>query len=149
MADSMGTKTFPKAQWERARPLEVGMDPEKVAQVQRWFADASGENKGRLVIVRRGRVVLEYYHRMSADEKPGIASAAKSIYSNVLGILIAEGGLKSADELVVDYYPEMMEVVEGQGNKPGRYAFPVNQGITFRHLISNVSTSNISSVTFM
>jgi CubicO group peptidase (beta-lactamase class C family) len=117
----------------------VGMDAEKVAQVQRWFADASGDNKGRLVIVRSGRVVLEYYHRMSAAEKPNIASAAKSIYSNVLGILVAEGGLKSADELVVETYPEMMEVKEGEGNKPGRYAYPVNRGITFRHLICNVS----------
>jgi CubicO group peptidase (beta-lactamase class C family) len=115
------------------------MDAEKVAQVKEWFADASGENKGRLAIVRGGRVVLEYYHRMSENEKPGIASAAKSIYSNVLGILITEGGLKSADELVVDYYPEMMEVKEGQGNKPGRYAYPINRGITFRHLITNVS----------
>ena len=136
MTDS---KTYPQAEWERARPAEVGMDAEKVAQVQSWFADASGEKKGRLVIVRGGRVVLEYTHRMSADEKPGIASAAKSIYSNVLGILIEEGGLKSADELVVDHYPEMMEVKEGQGNKPGRYAYPVNRGITFRHLITNVS----------
>jgi CubicO group peptidase (beta-lactamase class C family) len=139
MADSMDAKTFPKARWERAGPAEVGMDPVKLAQVQRWFADASGENKGRLAIVRSGRVVLEYDHHMGEDEKPGIASAAKSIYSNVLGILIAEGGLKSADERVVDYYPEMMEVKEGEGNKPGRYAYPVNRGITFRHLICNVS----------
>jgi CubicO group peptidase (beta-lactamase class C family) len=115
------------------------MDPVRIDQVQRWFVDASGENKGRLVIVRAGRVVLEYYHRMSESEKPSIASAAKSIYSNVLGILVHEGGLKSPDESVVDYYPEMMEVKEGEGNKPGRYAYPVNRSITFRHLICNVS----------
>jgi len=136
MTDS---KAFPKAQWETARPAEVGMDAEKIAQAQQWFADALGDGKGRLVIVRRGRVVLETYHHMSEAEKPGIASAAKSIYSNVLGIILAEGGLKSADELVVDYYPEMMEVKEGEGNKPGRYAYEANRGITFRHLICNVS----------
>jgi CubicO group peptidase (beta-lactamase class C family) len=115
------------------------MDAEKVGRVQQWFTDALGDGKGRLVIVRSGRVVLECYHHMSETEKPGIASAAKSIYSNVLGILVAEGGLKSADEKVVDYYPEMMEVKEGEGNKPGRYAYEVNRGITFRHLICNVS----------
>jgi CubicO group peptidase (beta-lactamase class C family) len=53
--------------------------------------------------------------------------------------LVEEGGLKSVDEPVVDYYPEMMEVKEGEGNKPGRYAFPANRGITFRHLITNTS----------
>jgi CubicO group peptidase (beta-lactamase class C family) len=115
------------------------MDPEVVAQVERWFADALRDKKGRLVIVRSGRVVTEYYHRMSEAERPGIASAAKSIYSNVLGIIVAEGGLRSADEPVVDYYPEMMDVKAGAGNKPGRYAFDVNRGITFRHLICNVS----------
>jgi CubicO group peptidase (beta-lactamase class C family) len=136
MTDSV---TFPGAQWETARPADVGMDAPKVGRVQQWFADALGDGKGRLVIVRRGRVVLEYYHHMSETEKPGIASAAKSIYSNVLGILVAEGGLESADERVVDYYPEMMEVKECHGNKPGRYAYEVNRGITFRHLICNVS----------
>ena len=132
-------KTFPKERWETARPADVGMDPEKVGQAERWFTDALGEGKGRLAIVRSGRVVLETYHHMSETEKPGIASAAKSIYSNVLGIIVAEGGLKSADEKVVEYYPEMMAVREGEGNKPGRYAFEVNRGITFRHLICNVS----------
>jgi CubicO group peptidase (beta-lactamase class C family) len=136
MTDS---KTFPKAEWESARPAEVGMDAEKLGQVQKWFADALGDKGGRLAIVRSGRVVLESYHRMSEMEKPAIASAAKSLYSNVLGIIVAEGGLKSADERVVDYYPEMMAVKEGEGNKPGRYAYPVNRGITFRHLICNVS----------
>lgn len=139
MSEQAFAKTFPQAEWETARPAKVGMDPEKVARAQEWFVDALGAGKGRLVIVRGGRVVLETYQRMGADEKPGIASAAKSIYSNVLGILIAEGGLKSADELVVDHYPEMMEVKEGEGNKPGRYAYPANRGITFRHLICNVS----------
>ena len=33
----------------------------------------------------------------------------------------------------------MMDVKEGQGNRPGRHAFEANRGITFRHLICNVS----------
>ena len=74
------------------------MDPEKVEQAQQWFIDALGEGKGRLVIARYGRVILECYHHMGKDEKPGIASAAKSVYSNVLGIMVAEDRLKSADE---------------------------------------------------
>ena len=121
MTDS---KTFPKTDWESARPAEVGMDAERLGQVQQWFADALGEGKGRLAIVRSGRVVLEYYHHMSETEKPAIASAAKSIYSNVLGILIAEGGIESADELIDDYirddlsHEERIEFEEGYLRTP-------------------------------
>ncbi len=139
----MSTKSknivFPGADWESARPAEAGMDAGMLEKAERWFTDAMGDNGGRLVIVRNGRVVLEHYHRMREDEKPAIASAVKSIYSNVLGIIVDEGGLRSVDEPVVDYYPEMMEVKEGEGNKPGRYAFPANRSITFRHLITNTS----------
>jgi len=130
---------FPGERWQTARPAEVGMDPEALGQAEQWFDDALGDGKGRLVIVRSGRVVLESYHYLDAAERVPIASAAKSAYSNVLGILVDEGKPASADDLVIDHYPEMMDVEEGQGNKPGRYAFPVNKGITFRHLICNVS----------
>ena len=135
----MSDPVFPKQTWQSARPSDVGMDAAKIEQAERWFVETMAEKKGRLVIVRSGHVVLECYHNMRADEKPGIASAAKSIYSNVLGILCEEGGLESPDEKVIDYYPEMMDVKEGQGNKPGRHAFEANRDITFRHLICNVS----------
>jgi len=68
-----------------------------------------------------------------------MASAAKTLYASVLGIAIEEGKLPSADAKVVDYYPEMMDVKEGEGPKPGRFAKDVDRGITFRQLISNMS----------
>jgi CubicO group peptidase (beta-lactamase class C family) len=68
-----------------------------------------------------------------------LASAAKSIFSCILGIAIAEGKLPSADARLADYYPEAMDVPEGKGPKPGRYAFEKDRDITFRQLISNTS----------
>jgi hypothetical protein len=64
-----------------------------------------------------------------------LASAAKSIFSCILGIAIADGKLPSADAKIVDYYPEAMDVPEGEGPKPGRYAFEKDRHITFRQLI--------------
>jgi len=57
----------------------------------------------------------------------------------MLGIAIAEGKIHSADDLAVDYYPEMMDVPEGEGPKEGRYAFEKDRKATLRHLICNVS----------
>ena len=68
-----------------------------------------------------------------------LASVAKSIFSCILGIVIEEGKLPSADARIVDYYPEAMDVPEGKGPKAGRYAFEKDQNITFRQLISNTS----------
>jgi len=132
-------RIYPGETWERVRPEQVDMDPGRVTRAGEWFAEAMGERGGRLVVVRGGRVVLEQNHDLEAEARPGIASAAKSLYSNVLGIVVHEGVLASPDELVVDYYPEMMDVPENGGNRPGRYAFEANRGITFRHLICNIS----------
>ncbi|KKM13248.1 hypothetical protein LCGC14_1718140, partial [marine sediment metagenome] len=45
----------------------------------------------------------------------------------------------SADARGVDYYPRMMDVPEGTGPKPGRFARDKDRNITFRQLISNTS----------
>jgi CubicO group peptidase (beta-lactamase class C family) len=68
-----------------------------------------------------------------------LASAAKSIFSSILGIAIKEGRIPSANAKVADYYPEAMDVPEGEGPKPGRYVFEKDKEITFGHLISNTS----------
>jgi CubicO group peptidase (beta-lactamase class C family) len=90
-------------------------------------------------VVRDGRLALEVNRGIPPDKKLPIASAAKSIYSNVLGIAVAEAALSSADARVADVYPEMLDVPEGRGPKDGRYAFPKDAAITFRQLISNTS----------
>ena len=53
--------TFPKEKWEKVAPAEAGMDAEKLQRAQQWFASALAEKKGRLAIVRKGRVVLEHH----------------------------------------------------------------------------------------
>jgi CubicO group peptidase (beta-lactamase class C family) len=60
-------------------------------------------------------------------------------FSCILGIAIDEGKLPSADAKIFDYYPEAMDVPEGEGSKDGRYAFEKDRNITFRQLISNTS----------
>jgi CubicO group peptidase (beta-lactamase class C family) len=73
------------------------------------------------------------------DKQLSVASVAKSIFSCILGIAIEDGKIQSADDKVIDYYPEAFDVQEGEGPKPGRYAFKKDRGIIFRQLISNTS----------
>jgi CubicO group peptidase (beta-lactamase class C family) len=117
----------------------VDFDPLKLEAARRWLKDNVGDGRYRVVIVRGGYVVAEWNHGIDQDVQLWLESATKSIYSCILGCVIEEGKLSSADARLVDYYPEAMDVPEGQGPKPGRHAFEKDRAMTFRQLISNTS----------
>ncbi len=93
----------------------------------------------RILRIAVGRLGADWDRSIGRDKQFPLASAAKSIFSCILGIAIEEGKLPSADAKIVDYYPEAMDVPEGEGPKPGRYAFEKDHAITLRQLISNTS----------
>jgi CubicO group peptidase (beta-lactamase class C family) len=131
--------TYPGANWERMTPSDAGMDAEKLAQAGKWLEDQADGEGYRAVVVRGGRVVAEWNQGIARDAQLNMASATKSLFSCMLGIAIAEGKIRSADDKLIDYYPEFMDVSEGKGPKPGRHAKPEDRDITFRQLISNTS----------
>ncbi|MBC8229022.1 beta-lactamase family protein [bacterium] len=135
----MTTKVFPKQDWETISPIDAGFNPHKLDKAKQWLDVHVEKGHYRFVIVRSGRLVVERNHNIDRDKKLAIASAAKSIYSNILGIAAGEGKIPSVNAKVYDYYHEMMDVPEGEGPKDGRYAFEKDRDITFRQLISNTS----------
>lgn len=135
----MATKVFPKQAWETVSPEAAGFNPGKLAKAKGWLDERIGDKRYRVVIVCDGRLVVEWNHNITRDKRFAIASAAKSIYSNILGIVVDEGKIPSADAKVYDYYPQMMDVPAGEGPKDGRYTFEKDREITFRQLISNTS----------
>jgi CubicO group peptidase (beta-lactamase class C family) len=134
-----GDIVFPKENWQAGTASQVGMDAGKLDEAKAWLDAKFVDSKYRVAIVRNGYLVADWTHGIESDEKIHIASANKSILSSMLGIAIAEGKIKSADDLATDYYPELMDVPEGYGPKDGRWAFEANKGITLRHLICNAS----------
>ena len=123
----------------RVPPEQACMDSGKLWQIEQWLDSRDAWSSLRVVVLRGGQLVLEYTRGVNRDDRLGLASAAKSVFSCMLGVAIEEGMIPSADIKVVDYYPEMMDVPEGEGPKPGRYAFEKDRDITFRQLISNTS----------
>lgn len=130
---------FPGEDWELAEPEEVGMARSILAKAGQAQALEAGTKPYRILVARYGKIVAEWNFRCDPYEKARQASASKSTFSTVLGIAIHEGVIKSEDDPVIDYYPEMMDVLPGQGPKEGRYAFPENEGITFKQLTGNTS----------
>ena len=132
-------RVFPGKDWEVKAPEEVGLSGEKLADAGRWLEERAGDKPYRVVVVRGGYIAAEWLRGIDANTELPLASASKSVYSSLLGIVLGEGRIRSIDDKVVDYYPEMMDVPDGTGPKPGRYAFPKDRDITFRHLITNTS----------
>ena len=118
----MEDKVFPDKEWTERPASELGFSQDKLDAASKWLRDNSGDKNYRVVVVRDGCIAAEWQKGIGVDKQFGMASAAKSIFSSVLGIVVAEGKLPSADARVIDYYPEMMDVREGEGPKPGRFA---------------------------
>lgn len=137
----MGDKerAFPGASWSRAQPADVGLDADALHNLGQWLEEDEELNDHRVLVVRGGYLAAEWEKGFATDHRRALASAAKSVYSSILGIAIAEGRIPSADARVIDYYPELMDVPEGRGPKEGRWAFPKDRDVTFRQLISNTS----------
>jgi CubicO group peptidase (beta-lactamase class C family) len=130
---------WPGKEWEVGEPEDLGFDREKLALAGQYQAEISNNEPYRILIVRHGKIAAEWNFRSDPFEKVRQASASKSTFSSVLGIAIQEGVIKSENDRVTDYYPEMLEVAPGEGPKEGRYAFPENSEITFKQLIGNTS----------
>jgi CubicO group peptidase (beta-lactamase class C family) len=138
----MTAGVYPSEAWSFASPGEVGLESATLDDAHSWLTEvASGPEaeRYRVVVVRGGRVAAEWSQGIARDERLGLASAAKSIFSCMLGTAIEEDKLPSVDARLVDFYAEALDVPEGQGPKPGRHAFEKDRAITFRQLISNTS----------
>ena len=128
------TEGFP-----RIEPKDAGFSSQRLSQFGAWLDDVSGDRRFHIAVARHSKVVYDWVKGVDPSERQPQTSAAKSFYSSLLGIAVAEGKIPSLDGKVVDFYPEMMDVHEGEGPKPGRYAFEKDREITFRHLICNCS----------
>jgi CubicO group peptidase (beta-lactamase class C family) len=132
-------KIWPGKTWQEAEPEELGFNRDKLTEAGRYQAELAGMKPYRILIARHGKIAAEWKFRTDPIMQAPQASASKSTFSSVLGISIHEGVIKSENDRVADYYPEMLEIAPGEGPKEGRYAFPENDGITFRQLIGNTS----------
>ena len=130
---------YPSDTWTCASPADVGVSSQRLAMVKPWLDANVGETGYRFALIKDGLLIAQYDRGIDPTADLSIASAAKSAYSNVLGIALAECVLASADAPVVDVYPEMMDVPPGEGPKDGRHAFGKDAAITYRQLICNVS----------
>ena len=61
-----------------------------------------------LLVSHNGAIVLErYFNGARAAQAANIKSASKSVISALVGIAVARGHIKSVDQKIGDYFPEL------------------------------------------
>lgn len=129
MAFAMHLTTVPAQpatfEWPRATPDQLRIDP---AMPEALRANLAKNN--RLLtfgLVRDGKLVIEHYQgEAQPDTYVGVASVTKSITAILVGIALDKGVLKSVDQPLTDFFPEL--------NEPD--VDPKSRTITLAHLLS-------------
>ena len=61
-----------------------------------------------LLVSHKGQIVLErYFNGARAAQPANIKSASKSVISALVGIAVSRGLIKSVDQKIADYFPEL------------------------------------------
>lgn len=97
---------WPTKEWKTTEPTAVGMDPEKLSELED-IIKSKHKNISGIVVVRKGYIAFEkYYNGFSPLDTNNVASVTKSFISALIGITLGAGYLKSVDQKVMDFFPD-------------------------------------------
>jgi CubicO group peptidase (beta-lactamase class C family) len=114
---------FPTDQWNAQNAGQLNMDESVLMRLNTAIPKHYGNING-IVVLRDGYIAYEnYFNDCGSTDPHHVASATKSVLSALIGIAIEAGYIKSADEKVMDFFPEYPA---GNGQ----------QGITIHNLLT-------------
>jgi CubicO group peptidase (beta-lactamase class C family) len=91
-----------------------------------------------LVVSQKGTIVLErYFNGARATHPANIKSASKSVISALVGIAVSRGLIKSVEQKIGDYFPELSSDPE-----PKKRAITVEDLLTMRSGLASTSGRN-------
>lgn len=97
-----------RGDWPVSTPEEQGLDPLLVAGL--YHRATRVETLRGLLVVKNGHLIAEkYFHGGSVDEEARLQSVTKSYTSALVGIALERGCLKSVDQAMLDFFPELAD----------------------------------------
>ena len=125
--------------WPLAAPAEVGIDADRLCDLDKLIAQWPEANIHAVIVARHGKLVMERYYGgldqrwgmplgkvdYAADVKHDLRSISKSVTSLLVGIALAEGKFPALDSSVFAAFPEFASLDTPEKSK-----------ITFRHLLT-------------
>lgn len=105
------------------KPLSPGPELSLSGDLEEYFKE---QHLAGLIVISDGKIRLEKYAKgLDSETNWSSFSIAKSVSSTLVGAAIADGYIKSTDDLVIDYIPEL---------KDSAY-----DTVTIRHLLTMTS----------
>ena len=102
--------------WPVSTPEEQGLDPMLVAEL--YHNAEQSETLYGLLVIKNGYLVAEkYFHGKSASQLSSRASVTKSVTSALVGIALEQGCLSSADQKMIDFFPELADRIKDPRKK--------------------------------
>lgn len=99
-------RAWPAPDWPAAAPEEQGMDSETLTGMFTTIQTEKLKLHG-LLVIRSGHIVAEsYVPPYSPEIRHTVQSNTKAVLGALLGIAIAEGKIKSADQKLLDFFPD-------------------------------------------
>ena len=116
---------WPTRGWKQSEPSAQGLDAQ-VLQGLEAYIPGNLPRTSSLLVVRHGHIVYERYFQGDQDTPRTLWSVTKSVLSTLIGIALAEGRIRSLDQAMLDFFPELA----------GRPLNPEMRRITLRHLLT-------------
>jgi CubicO group peptidase (beta-lactamase class C family) len=117
---------WPTTKWQAADPATLGMDSERLSELESAIKSGYGNING-MVVVRNGDIAYErYFNGYGPDDAHHVTSVTKSILSALTGIAINAGYIQNVDQKVLDFFPEYHSGVTNNQSRE----------ITIRHLLT-------------
>ena len=115
---------LPGDDWKVSTPAQQGLDPKLVSLL---YCNADKlETIYSLLVIKNGYLVAErYFNEGSVKQKARLQSVTKSYTSALVGIALDQGCLSSADQKMLDFFPEVA----------GQITDPRKKQITIRHML--------------
>ncbi|MCP5104433.1 MAG: serine hydrolase [bacterium] len=103
---------WPTKEWPRSTPEQQKLDPVQLKELVRLIREGKKfPDLHSLLIVRKGYLVLEeYFAGYDADSIHTLQSVSKSFTSAMIGIAVQQKKIKSIDEKILDFFPNVDKI---------------------------------------
>jgi CubicO group peptidase (beta-lactamase class C family) len=99
--------TYPTNGWQTSTPEQQGMQSQMLADMIEEIKN-NNYSIDSVSVIRNGYMILDaYFYPFSKDLRHNIHSCTKSIMSILIGISIERGYIKSVDQPITDFFPDI------------------------------------------